>query len=416
MISTLRTIALSKRSLLTYLVETFLLLASFYGFWQWAHAPTDGGDALYLVSLGVVPLLLFFFVAMRAAAGAGRLSSLMGFQFRIDQLQKRLNAQDDFFRSITDTTPSALTIYNNENEYWFVNASAARNLRITGNSIIGKKPVSVLGAEQGRKIEKSLDQVRATNKPLDVLTEDFDENNHIRYVQTSYQALSAFGEFPGGVMAREENVTTIILERERRENMLRQVLSTLVAVVDRRDPYASGHSGRVGLLSRALAEEMHLTERECEAAEIAGSLMNFGKVLVSRSILTKTDALTEAELQRIRDGILTSADILSLIDFGTPVVATLRQVLERPDGTGAPYGLHGDAILITARIVAVANAFVALVSPRAYRPGAEFSIAAERLAKDAGKAFDNRVIAALGSFLKKNDSKLDWLAVTKPSA
>ena len=108
--------------------------------------------------------------------------------------------------------------------------------------------------------------------------------------------------------------------------------------------YASGHSQRVGQLSRALAEELVLSELEIETAETAGSLMNFGKMLVSRQILTKTVALTTEELQRVRDGIMTSADILSMIDFVGPVVPTLRQVLERMDGTGAPKNLKGEQI------------------------------------------------------------------------
>jgi HD-GYP domain-containing protein (c-di-GMP phosphodiesterase class II) len=167
------------------------------------------------------------------------------------------------------------------------------------------------------------------------------------------------------------------------------------------------------MLSRAIAVEMQLSEREIEAAEIAGSLMNFGKVLVSRSILTKTDGLTQEELSRVRDGILTSADILARIDFAAPVVPTLRQVLERFDGTGVPAGLKGDEILVMARIVAVANSFIALVSPRAYRPGVDAFVAADNLAQDSGTAFDGRVITALQSYLFKNTDKLSKLTGAK---
>jgi HD-GYP domain-containing protein (c-di-GMP phosphodiesterase class II) len=421
MLPSLRTLLLSKKWLLTYVVSLCLLFVSFFGFWYLAQLgnsadPTQFTRAFILGGAGILPLLIIMAMAVRMAAGVGQSLSSVGYQFRLDQLQKRLNAQDDFFRAINDYTPSALTIFNNASEYWFVNAAAAQILGGAGNSALGKKPSGVLGLDTGKKIEKSLDYVREHKKPLEILNQDTDKFGQPRYMQTSYQLLEAFGDFPGGIMAREENVTTILVERERRENMLRQVLSTLVAVVDRRDPYAAGHSARVGQLSRAMAIELQLTEREIDAAEIAGSLMNFGKVLVSRAILTKTEALTQEELQRIRDGILTSADILSLIDFSTPVVPTLRQVLERHDGTGVPFGLRGDSILMTARIVAVANAFVAMVSPRAYRPGAEFSLAAKRLAGDANKAFDPRVITTLETFLERNKHKLEWLAVKQQAS
>lgn len=409
--------AFAPKKSLTYLIAFLLLATGAYGFWLWM---SGGGqtrqDIPFLICFGVIPLAVFIFMVAREAGEAGQIGASISFQSRLSQMQQRLNAQDDFFQTVANCTPSALTIFNTNNEYWFVNSTAAAELGLSASDVVGKKPVEVVGGERGRKLEKNLDHVKQSNTPVEVLNQENGGKSGVRYLKTIYYPISSFGEFPGGVMARNEDVTTIVIERERRENMLRQIISTLVAVVDRRDPYASGHSARVGQLSRALAVEMNLSDREVEAAEIAGSLMNFGKVLVSRSILTKTEALTQDELQRIRDSIMTSADILSLIDFGSPVVPTLRQVLERFDGTGAPEGLKGDAILITARIVAVANAFVALVSPRAYRDGIDFIVAARNLSRDAGTVFDPRIIEVLESFLRKNASKISWLSVSKPAA
>ncbi len=374
------------------------------------HGLVQGGEWVFSVAvpLGVLVLLLVW-----GFVGESQLSSSTGFQHRIDELQKRLNVQDDFFQTLNNNTPSTLAIYDKEGSYWFVNASAAKDLGVSENDILGKKPVEILGAERGRKILRNLERVGTVHQAFEVLDQFVDAGGILQHTRTRYHRLDAFGEFHGGVMAHGENITSFVVEREKREGTLRQVISTLVAVVDRRDPYASGHSLRVGQLSRALAEEMRLSDGERDTAEIAGSLMNFGKVLVSRAILTKTEALTPDELQRIRDSIMTSAEILSRIEFGMPVVPTLRQVLERFDGTGVPNNLAGEAILVSARIVAVANAFVALVSPRAYRDGADFISASQKLSKDAGGAFDPRVTAALESYLQKNAARLEWLSVAK---
>jgi HD-GYP domain-containing protein (c-di-GMP phosphodiesterase class II) len=361
--------------------------------------------------LGIAPLLGFLFISLHKSGGAPANNATL-FQSSIDGLQKRLNKQDDFFRLVNENTLSSLAIYTDRDEFWFVNARAAEEMGVDENEAIGKKPVEIL-ASRGRKIGKTLEQVRTTGKPIEVCEQYNDAKGSVRYTQTRYCTLAPFGDFPGGVMARGENVTGLLIERERQEGMLRQVISTLVAVVDRRDPYASGHSSRTGQLARLLAIEMQLSDQDVETTSIAGSLMNFGKVLISRSVLTKTEALTKDELQRIRDSILTSADILSRIDFGLPVVATLRQVLERYDGSGGPEGLKGDQILIFARIVAVANSFIALVSPRAYRDGIDPAVAAQKIAEDAGKSFDPRVTAALQGFIIKNIDRLDWLAITK---
>ena len=263
-------------------------------------------------------------------------------------------------------------------------------------------------------MRNALNEVRNSSQTLaETLDQVKGKDGQTHFMQAHFEVIAPFRDFSGGVMVREADVTNLIVERERRSSMLRQVIGTLVAVVDRRDPYAAGHSARVGQLSRVLAEEMLLAEKEIDAAEIAGSLMNFGKVLVPREILTKTSALTPEELQRVRDSILTSADILSIIDFTGPVVPTLRQVLERFDGTGVPQGLKGDEIMITARIVAVANTYVALVSPRAHRPSLGMKEAMGHLQQGSDKAYDKYVVTALANYIENRRDKLDWLTAAK---
>ena len=78
---------------------------------------------------------------------------------------------------------------------------------------------------------------------------------------------------------------------------------------------------------------------------------------------------------------------------------TIRQSGERWDGTGGPAGLAGEAILTTARIVAVANAFVAMTSPRARRPVLDVDDALANLFAEIGRAYDRRVVAALANHL-----------------
>lgn len=406
--------------ILAYAVCPLLLAISCYGFWQWFKLPTEkhllGQDELFfLIALVVIPIVLFIFLSVVAAQRLeyNRLSS--SYQARMDQLQKRLNNQEDFLHSITDNDPEAIAIFDKQNNYWFVNLSTARLLKAEPKDIIGKSPVKFVGVERARKLDTRLNEVRTTNQPKEMLHQLKGDDDKITFLQARYEPLAPFGDFSGGVLVRADDVTNLVVEREKRENMLRQVIGTLVAVIDRRDPYASGHSSRVGQLSRAIAEEMVLSEKEIEASEISGSLMNFGKVLVPRELLTKTTALTSEELQRVRDSILTSADILSIIDFVGPVVPTLKQVLERFDGTGVPQGLKGDEILVTARIVTVANAYVALVSPRAHRPSMDFKDAVQIMLKDADKVYDRRVVVALANFIENRPNKLDWLKVAKSS-
>ena len=77
------------------------------------------------------------------------------------------------------------------------------------------------------------------------------------------------------------------------------------------------------------------------------------------------------------------------------MLETIGQKQELMDGSGYPRGLRGEGILLTARILAVANAFVALVSPRAYRDAVSIPAALDQLLAESKDKYDRHVVAAL---------------------
>ena len=106
---------------------------------------------------------------------------------------------------------------------------------------------------------------------------------------------------------------------------MRELVNTLVTVVDRRDPYSAHHSTRTAEVARAIAAEIGLDDILVETTDIAASLMNLGKILVPEEFLTAKRKLTKEERMLIRNSTLTSADLLEGIDFGGPVAQTLGQ-------------------------------------------------------------------------------------------
>ena len=120
-------------------------------------------------------------------------------------------------------------------------------------------------------------------------------------------------------------------------------------------------------------------------------------------------------MRQVRDSIQASTELLKDVEFDGPVGDTLDQAHERWDGKG-PHGLAGEAILLPARIVAVANAFVALVSARAHRVGLGFDAAIDTLLKETGSAFDRRVVAALISVLDNRGGRADWAEFARSAA
>ena len=131
-------------------------------------------------------------------------------------------------------------------------------------------------------------------------------------------------------------------------------------------------------------------------------------------LLTKSADLTAEELEFIRAQIRSSADFLDQVDFDGPVVDSIRQMQERLDGKGAPNGLKEDDILMTARVIAVANAFVGMTSARPYRAPIPFDRACSMLMRQTGSVFDRRPFSALIHYVENRGGRELWADFSSP--
>ena len=131
--------------------------------------------------------------------------------------------------------------------------------------------------------------------------------------------------------------------------------------------------------------------------------MNLGKTLIPEELLTREGELDETEMRLVRDSLQGGVDLLHGIEFDGPVVETLRQIQERWDGSGSPQGLACDDILVTAQIVSVANAFVAMTSARAWRGKTAAEDAVGKLMDEAGRAYPRKIVSALMNLVDNRD-------------
>ena len=320
----------------------------------------------------------------------------------------RYENQSRFLQLVTDSQPNAIFIVDEESgKIRFANRAVAERTGVPASDLIGKTMAAVFGPDEAKRYQRHNQRAVETNAPF-AAVDRVTIGDDMRILQAEHIPLAKTESEEGGILVVERDITAAVTERERRERVLRQLVRTLVAVVDRRDPFAANHSMRVGAVARAVAEEMGLDAVNMETAEIVGSLMNFGKILVPEGVLTRAGSLSEDEMRRVRDSLQTTADLLAGIEFDGPVVEALRELQEHWDGTGSPRGLKGEEIVAAARIVSVANAFVAMVSPRAYRPGVGFDQAIETLLGQAGHVFDRRVVSALVNYLDNRGGRQRW--------
>ncbi len=202
-----------------------------------------------------------------------------------------------------------------------------------------------------------------------------------------------------------------ITRRKESEDQLRRALKGMVqamsVTVEMRDPYTAGHQRRVSRLSVAIAREMGLSERQIEGIRMAGDIHDIGKIYVPAEILSKPGKLTDIEFTIIKTHPQVGFDILKNVEFPWPIADIVVQHHERLDGRGYPAGLKGDAILLEARIITVADVVEAMSSHRPYRPAHGIDKALEEIERNKGTAYDASVVEACVRLFKEKGFSLE---------
>ena len=174
-----------------------------------------------------------------------------------------------------------------------------------------------------------------------------------------------------------------------------QVIFSLAAAVEAKDAYTEKHTHRVAESARHVGMTMGLPERALEALYRGGIIHDIGKIGVPDAILLKPGALNIDELQRMRMHPLIGEAIVKPLRSGASLLPIIRHHHEHYDGGGYPDGLAGRAIPRLARIVAVCDAYDALVTDRPYRQAKTSSEAVSVLVDGAGKQWDAEVVDVL---------------------
>jgi len=182
------------------------------------------------------------------------------------------------------------------------------------------------------------------------------------------------------------------LNRELGEMVFHTVRS-LVAAIDAKDEYTRGHSERVMLFADRLGERLGLSPEDRRTLTWAALLHDVGKIAVRGEILTKPGRLTEQEFEIIRAHPARGCTVLEHVPQLHAALPAIRHHHEKFDGSGYPDGLRGEEIPLLARVIAVADAYDAIASTRAYRSAHPPEYALEQLAVGAGTQFDPAIVA-----------------------
>ena len=183
------------------------------------------------------------------------------------------------------------------------------------------------------------------------------------------------------------------------------IIYALAATVDAKDHYTYGHSKKVSEYAVSLADKLGLSKDVIDTIRAAGLLHDVGKIAVPDATLNKKESLNSEEWEVIRAHPKLGIEILRHVIDLVNCIPVILHHHERYDGSGYPNGLKGENIPLESRILAIADAFDAITSPRPYRKQLSIPDALKELRRCAGSQFDPRLVEIFCKIIESTPTK-----------
>ena len=213
----------------------------------------------------------------------------------------------------------------------------------------------------------------------------------LAWIYVRYGSLGAFALAVPLLGLRQLYKTNWQLEKTNQE-----LLELMVAAIEARDPYTSGHSRRVAQNAKTIAQILGLKQSEVKRIEIAALLHDVGKIHeVFAPILQKPGRLTDEEHAIMQTHPIKSQELVSKVSQLRDIVSPVRHHHENWDGTGYPDGIAGEKIPLGSRIIMFADTIDAMTSDRPYRKALDEQAVRQELVKHRARQFDPDICDAL---------------------
>ena len=209
----------------------------------------------------------------------------------------------------------------------------------------------------------------------------------------------------------QENLklTTAELDQslEKMKRVIGQTVGALSTTIEYRDPFTHDHQKRVAQLAKALVEEMNLGLEKAHEITVAAHLHDLGKVTVPESILNKPGLVTSEEFELVKKHSQAGYDIIKEVEFPWPIADIVLQHHEKINGSGYPLGLKGYEILMSARILCVADVIEAMISDRPHRKAKTIEEALSEIRTNKGILYDPDVVEACLRLFEQKHFRFD---------
>ena len=224
---------------------------------------------------------------------------------------------------------------------------------------------------------------------------DDDDRRHVEHIADAVTKL----------LRRRRSDAEIVTAMDHMERVMFGAIEALALLAEAQDACKTGRSRRVGDYAAGIGTALGLPGHAVRGLRVMGQLIDVGMLQIPRELLWRPGMLSASEFDLIKTHAERGFEVLRAIEFPWPVAEAVRQHHERLDGSGYPRGLKGEEILLEARIVAVADAVEAMLSPRPHRPALTLNACLDELQSQAGRRYDARVVKACVKLLRDGQVK-----------
>jgi PAS domain S-box-containing protein/putative nucleotidyltransferase with HDIG domain len=324
---------------------------------------------------------------------------ITGIQVILTDITKRIKTEqelrdsEEFNKSILENSPSPTLVINPDKSVRYVNPALEKITGFSSEENIGIKPPYPYWPKEIIKSCKSkLDH--AMKKDMLIPELQFINKNGQRFwveLRTSPLIINRKLKY---LLVNFIDITDRKKSFQELEKTFEDTINTLAFIVEKRDPYTSGHQKRVTYLAVKIAKKLKLDNKKIKILKTASIIHDIGKINIPTSILSKTGKLMDIEYNMLKTHPQVGFDIIKNIKFYYPVARIILQHHERENGSGYPNGLKGRDILLEAKIIGVADVVEAMSSHRPYRPALGIKSAIQEITKNKGILYDPQVVDA----------------------